>query len=110
MQQIFPDPIRQLPLADIPLAGLTAYLSQADTHQILFMEFQNDVELPEHAHGAQIGIVLEGRIELIIAGEQHYYTKGDRYFIPEGVQHSGKILAGYADVTFFAEPNRYSPK
>lgn len=57
-----------------------------------------------------MGIVLEGRIELVIAGEQHYFTKGDHYFIPEGVQHSGKIFAGYADVTFFAEPNRYSPK
>lgn len=110
MHPIFPEPIRQLPQADIPLAGLTAYLSQADTHQILFMEFQNDVELPEHTHGAQMGFVVEGRIELIIGGEKHCFAKGDRYFIPEGVKHSGKIFSGYADVTFFAEPKRYSPK
>ncbi len=110
MKPIFPEPIRQLPLADIPLAGLTAYLSQAGTHQILFMEFQNDVELPEHSHGAQMGIVLEGRIEMIIGGEKHRFSKGDRYFIPEGVKHSGKIFAGYADVTFFADPKRYTTK
>lgn len=110
MKPIFPEPIRKLPLADIPLPGLTAYLSQADTHQILFMEFQNDVELPEHAHGAQMGIVVEGRIEMIIGGEKHCFSKGDRYFIPEGVRHSGRIYAGYADVTYFDEPNRYAPK
>jgi quercetin dioxygenase-like cupin family protein len=74
------------------------------------MEFANDVELPEHAHAAQIGIVLEGKIELTIAGETTAYTKGDRYYIPEGVLHSGKIYAGYAHITFFNEPNRYSKK
>jgi len=30
--------------------------------------------------------------------------------IPEGMLHSGKIYAGYADVTFFDEPDRYSRK
>lgn len=29
MNQIFPEPIRNLPKADIPLDGLTAYLSQS---------------------------------------------------------------------------------
>ena len=110
MNKVLPDPIRKLPEADIPMEGLTAYLSQSDTHQILFMEFEQDVDLPEHSHADQVGIVLEGKIELVIDGKQHYYTKGDRYHIPEGVRHFGKIYAGYSDITFFAEPNRYSTK
>ena len=110
MDQVFPDPIRNLPEADIPLDGLTAYLSQSDNHQILFMEFEKDVDLPEHSHADQVGIVLEGKIELVIDGEQLCFTKGDRYQIPEGVRHSGKIYAGYSDITFFNEPNRYSIK
>ena len=110
MKQIFPEPIRKLPEADIPLPGITAYLSQSDTHQILFMQFEKDVDLPEHVHATQIGIVLEGKIELIIGGEKHCFTKGDRYYIPEDVKHSGKIYAGYADVTFFNQPDRYSRK
>jgi len=110
MNQVFPEPIRNLPRADIPLDGLTAYLSQSDTHQILFMEFQKDADLPEHSHAAQLGIVLEGRIELVIGGEKRCLLKGDRYFIPEGVKHSGRIYAGYADVTFFDDPKRYSAK
>ena len=110
MSNVFPDPIKNLPEADTPLDGVTAYLSQADTHQILFMEFEKDVDLPEHSHEAQIGIVLEGKIELVIDGEKRCFTKGDRYYIPARVMHSGKIYGGYADVTFFNEPNRYSPK
>ncbi|HUV77367.1 MAG TPA: cupin domain-containing protein [Desulfobacterales bacterium] len=110
MTETFPKPIRDLPEADIPLEGVKAYLSQSDTHQIIFMEFENDVDLPEHSHAAQIGIVLEGRIDLTIAGKTKTFTKGDRYFIPEGTPHSGKIYAGYADVTFFNEPDRYSRK
>jgi len=110
MSWIFPEPIESLPKADIPLDGVTAYVSQSDTHQILFMKFAKDVNLPEHFHEAQIGFVLEGKIDLIINGEAHRFTKGDRYYIPAGVKHSGKIYAGYADITFFNEPKRYSAK
>ena len=110
MSETFPKPIRDLPEADIPLKGVKAYLSQSDTHQVIFMEFEKDVDLPEHSHAAQMGIVLEGRIDLTIGGESKTFTKGGRYFIPEGMPHSGKIYAGYADVTFFNEPDRYSRK
>ncbi len=110
MTEIFPEPIRNLPEADIPLKGVKAYLSQSENHQIIFMEFAEDVELPEHSHSAQIGIVLEGKIDLAIGGERRTYIKGDCYYIPEGVTHSGRIYAGYADVTFFNEPSRYRTK
>lgn len=110
MNQVFPEPIRSLPRADVPLDGVTAYLSQADTHQITFMEFDADADLPEHSHAAQVGFVLEGKIELVIDGKKHCFAKGDRYYIPEGVKHSGKIHAGYADVTLFCQPDRYHAK
>ena len=110
MKSIFPEPIRNLPRADIPMKGISAYLSQSEKHQIIFMEFDEDVDFPEHSHAAQIGIVLEGKIELTIGGEKRKYEKGERYYIPAGVKHSGRIFAGYADVTFFDEPDRYQPK
>ncbi|MEW5734002.1 MAG: cupin domain-containing protein [Thermodesulfobacteriota bacterium] len=110
MDDFFPDPVSRLPLADIPLEGVTAHLSQGEGHQILFMRFAKDVDLPEHAHAAQAGFVLEGRIELTIAGKRRVFGKGDRYFIPAGTPHSGKIFAGYADITFFDEPARYTAK
>jgi len=110
MRSIFSDSITALPLANIPLDGATAYLSQADSHQILFMEFAEDVDLPEHAHAAQTGFVLEGRIDLVIDGQEYTFDKGDRYHIPAGVRHSGRIHAGYADITFFDEPSRYTAR
>jgi hypothetical protein len=38
------------------------------------------------------------------------FGKGDHYYIPEGVKHSTKIHAGYADVTFFNQEHRYRRK
>jgi quercetin dioxygenase-like cupin family protein len=107
---VFPEPVAELPRADVPLEGVTAYLSQGTGHQIVFMEFDRDVEVPGHSHGAQWGIVLEGAIDLTIGGSERRYVKGDRYFIPAGVEHSASIHAGYADATFFADPDRYSPR
>jgi quercetin dioxygenase-like cupin family protein len=110
MSKVFPEPIRRLPQADIPLSGLKAYLSQSDDHQILFMEFDEDVEVPEHSHESQWGVVLEGKIDLVIEGVERTYTKGDRVFIPKGAKHSARIYAGYADISFFNEKDRYKRK
>jgi quercetin dioxygenase-like cupin family protein len=110
MHNVFPEPIINLPQAEIPLQGIKAYLSQADHHQVIFMEFSEDIELPEHAHESQWGVVLEGRIDFVINGVNHTFFMGDRYFIPKGVRHSGKIYAGYADITFFNQVDRYPVK
>jgi len=108
--EVFPEPIRNLPEADIPLSGLNAYLSQSDDHQVLFMEFEEDVEIPEHSHESQWSVVLEGRVDLTIDAVERSYKKGDRIFIPKGAAHSGKIYAGYADISFFNEQDRYKRK
>jgi quercetin dioxygenase-like cupin family protein len=110
MSQIFPKPITDLPEADIPLNSVKGYLSQSEVHQILFMEFEENAEVPEHSHACQFGIILEGKIELTINNNKRIYTKGDYYYIPGGARHSAKIYSGYADVTFFNEPNRYTAK
>lgn len=107
MARNFPEPIIRLPEADIPINGVKAYLSQGENHQIIFMEFSEDVDLAEHEHESQWGVVFEGKIELIIDGIKKIYSKGDRYFIPRGVKHSGKIYAGYADMTYFDQKDRY---
>ncbi len=107
MENIFPEPIRNLPEADIPIDGIRAYLLQAADHQLIFMQFAEDVDLPEHSHAAQVGFVLRGKIELIIGGVKKEYGTGDIYLIPENTKHFGKIHGGYADITFFNESHRY---
>jgi quercetin dioxygenase-like cupin family protein len=110
MSDVFPTPITSLPQADIPLKGVKAHLLQGEGQQLVFMEYSDDAELPAHSHEAQWGVVLEGRIDLVIGGNEYTFVKGDRYYISEGVEHSGKIYAGYADITFFDVKDRYSPK
>ncbi len=76
----------------------------------MFMEFSKDVAVPEHSHESQWAVVLEGRMDIVIGGETRILGKGDQYFIPKGVKHSAKIYAGYADVTFFNQKDRYRRK
>jgi len=106
-EKFFPKIITNLPIADIPIKGLSSYLFQGGNQQILFMEFGNDVEIPEHSHEAQWGVVLAGEIELFIEDEKFIFRKGDTYFIPAGAKHSAKIKAGYKDVTLFNQRDRY---
>jgi len=110
MSELFPEAIRKLSQADIPLDGLKAYISQAENHQILFMEFSENADVPTHSHNAQWTIVLAGKVDLTIEGIERTYTKGDQIFIPKDAKHSGKIHAGYADISFFDEKGRYKTK
>ena len=106
-EEFFPEIIRKLPKANIPIEGLDSFLFQGDYQQILFMEFENNVEISEHSHEAQWGVVLEGEIELKIEGKLLVLKKGDAYFIPAGANHSAKIKAGYKDITLFNQKDRY---
>ena len=110
MKEIFPEPISNLPEAEMPFEGAKAFLSQSDTHQIIFPNFSEDMEMQTHSHAAQISFIVEGRIDFTIGDESFSYKKGDRFYIPAGVEHSGKVYKGYADITFFDEPDRYSIK
>lgn len=110
MKSMFPQCIQDLPEVDIKLENSKAFLCDNEKSQVMFMEFESDAEISEHSHAAQYGIVLEGRIEILIDGVKHEYLKGDRYFIPEGIKHSVKIHSGYADITFFNQKDRYLKK
>ncbi len=90
MAEIFPEPVRKLPQAHIPLKGMSAYLSQSKNHQIIFMEFSEDVEVPEHSHADQWGIVLESKIDLTINGIERTYEKGERFFFPKRSEPFGQ--------------------
>jgi len=107
MSEAFPELVRKLPTADIPVEGLLAYLLQGTDQQVLFMQFDQDAEIPTHAHASQWSIVLRGRIELQMEETTRSYGAGESFFVPSGVTHSARIHAGYADITFFDEKDRY---
>jgi quercetin dioxygenase-like cupin family protein len=109
-KEFFPEFIRNLPETDIPIKGIHGWLVQ--NKQILVSILENDeaVEVGEHSHGDQFGIVLCGKLDITIGGKLHHFTKGDSYFIPAGVKHSAKLSADHRALDFFADIDRYKPK
>ena len=110
MKSIFPKPILDLPEADVNLDGAKLHLVNGENEQVVFMEFEKDVELPEHSHESQFEIVLEGKVDYFENSIKHTYKKGDSFFVPKGKKHSAKIYAGYTSVTFFNQKDRYKKK
>lgn len=106
----FPDIITRHPSAEIPLEGVTSRLVQAGQQQFIFMEFDRDVDVPDHSHNAQWGVVLDGQMDLTIEGRTRILTKGDSYFIDKDIIHSAKIKKGYKDLTLFDQADRYKEK
>ena len=106
----FPEIITSLPEADMPFEGIEAYLLQGEKQKVIFMSFDEDVEVPEHAHEEQWAVVLEGEIEVTIGGKTEVCRRGDTYYIPKDVVHSARVKKGYKDITFFNQRDRYKVK
>lgn len=106
-EDFFPGIITNLPRADVPFAGVRAFLLQGDDKQLVFMTFAADVDVPEHDHAAQWGAVLDGEIELTIGAETNTFCKGDTYFIPAGVPHRARVKGGSSLQDLFDQADRY---
>ena len=105
----FPAFVRSLPEADLPFDGLRGWLLQSESGQVLFNESDIDVIVPEHSHGNQWGVVINGQIDLTIGKQTQRYTRGDTYFIPAGTLHRAHIYPGFKAIDYFADPTRYQP-
>jgi quercetin dioxygenase-like cupin family protein len=103
----FAEFIRALPLVDSPLCSLRGWMLQTDQALAMFYEIPDGVELPEHEHGAQWGVVLEGSIDFTIGGETRTYSRGDTYYVPDSVAHSAVIRPGFVGIDVFADADRY---
>jgi quercetin dioxygenase-like cupin family protein len=103
----FPAFIRALPQVDSPLASFDGWMLQNDRAMATFYRIPDGVDLPEHAHGAQWGVVLEGQIDFTIAGETRSYRRGDTYYVPDGAPHSAVIHPDFVGIDVFADADRY---
>jgi quercetin dioxygenase-like cupin family protein len=103
----FPEFVRNLPMVDSPLASLRGWMLRTGQALAMFYEIPDGVEVPEHAHGAQWGVVLEGSVEFTIGGQTRTYGRGDTYYVPDSVVHSAVIHPGYVGIDVFADADRY---
>lgn len=109
MSEFFPLFIQQLLPPDSPIA-MNARIVPSEHVLTMFYEIDDEVEVPEHAHGAQWGVVLAGEMELVIDGASKTYGRGDTYYVPDGARHIARIKAGYKGIDVFADAHRYEPQ
>jgi quercetin dioxygenase-like cupin family protein len=111
LEQGFPEVITRLSEADIQAKGVRAWILQGEKHQLVFFEMESSAQVPEHSHEyAQWGIVIEGKMELIIEGKARICEKGDEYVIPARAKHYARFFTKSRVIDFFSERNRYRPK
>ncbi|MHB0870162.1 MAG: cupin domain-containing protein [Chloroflexota bacterium] len=103
----FPAFIKNLPEADTPYAGVRSWVVQSERGQVVFNEADTEVDVVEHSHGDQWGVVLEGRVDLFVAGQKQVCYAGDSYFIPADIPHGMKIYPGTRSVDYFADRERH---
>lgn len=110
MAEFYPDFIRNLPQADVPVSGVDARMLQGDRGQAVFFTMEPGTEIPLHHHGDQWGVVLDGEMELTIAGQTRLYRRGDSYFIPAGTLHGARFPSRCCVFDLFADRERYKPR
>ena len=109
-KEVYPKMIKDLPEVDLPFKGAKGWLLQGIDKQVVFFDIEPTCAVPEHSHGEQWGVVIEGEIELAVDGIKKAYRKGDYYHIPAGALHSVTFKTQVKVIDFFADVNRYKPK
>jgi quercetin dioxygenase-like cupin family protein len=109
-KKIYPQMITELPEVEIPFNGVKGWLLQGIDKQVVFFDIETKASIPEHSHGEQWGVVVDGEAELVVDGVKKICRKGDTYHIPAGGLHSVTFRTRFKTIDFFAEVDRYKPK
>jgi len=75
----FPELFERMPEVDAAFHGIRMRLLRGPTASAIFVEARTAAIVPDHSHGAQWGIVVDGEMELTIGGTTRTYRKGDEY-------------------------------
>jgi quercetin dioxygenase-like cupin family protein len=102
--------IEGLPEIDLPIDGVRGKLLQGPDQQVVFFDIDPIGEIPAHVHGDQWGVVLEGEMDLTIAGQTRSCGAGDQYFIPAGAEHGATFRTRCRLIDVFADRDRYQAK
>lgn len=83
--------------------GVKGWLYEGDDgKQMAYWICESDGMSAEHVHDYdEYFVVLQGRYSLIIDNKSVQLRKGDEYFIPQGVPHSGEFIAGTRTIHCF---------
>jgi len=75
--------------------GVRIRTPHGENIMLSLVEIDSGAVVPPHSHPhEQAGIVLEGQLELTIAGETRVLPQGSAYLIPGGALHSARAVGG----------------
>lgn len=87
MKNPFPDFVGKLPKIDYGIEGLIVHADRGGCGETYFVYAGKEIAFPEHSHGAQWTVVIQGKCDFTANGETRVYKKGDTYNIPGGMRH-----------------------
>ena len=108
--ELIPEFLKGLPEVDLPIAGARGWLLQGEQQQVVFVEFEATVDVPEHQHAEQWELAVAGQVDMRVGGMTTTYTAGDSFVIPAGVPHAARVQAGYRALMIFNARDRYRAK
>jgi quercetin dioxygenase-like cupin family protein len=83
--------------------GFRARLVHTDRASLSFVEIDAGASFPEHRHPhEQTVTMLEGELELVVAGRAHRLTPGQAFVIPPDVAHAGTAISNCRVLDVFA--------
>ncbi len=98
--------VRALPGKEIA-KGVTIRPLAGEHVMFTYVELAPHAEVPSHSHPhEQLGLMLEGEMEMEIGGERRTLGPGDAYTIPGGVPHGARTGSTRALVLDIFHPRR----
>lgn len=77
--------------------GIDLRCASGQQTMLTFFDFAPDAVIPSHKHPhEQITYMLQGEMEMIVAGQVKMLKAGDGVVIPGNIEHGAKILKGPA--------------
>ncbi|NJL84742.1 MAG: cupin domain-containing protein [Leptolyngbyaceae cyanobacterium SM1_1_3] len=99
---MFPDRIRHLPKYDGPF---DAFHLVAQGCQIYFASYPAGTVIEPHHHETDnYGLITQGELILILAGQQQRFGVGQWYHVSAGEQHAARFEQPTAEVEFWFDP------
>lgn len=105
-----PDFVKACPEIELPIPGARGWMIGGPGQQVVFIEFDETVEVLGHEHAEQWEFALGGKVELHRGGGTEVYTAGGNFFVPAGQPHAATVHAGYRAMIVFNAPDRYRTK
>lgn len=96
--------------ADTPFPQIDTALFATDRGTLVFQTFPEETAIPEHEHDAQWGVVLSGRLDLVVEGAPLSVGPGESYHIEPRRRHSAVARAGTELIDIFADAARFQAK